>query len=290
MADAASLSAPLAAKHLSPALAWGAMALGLAISAALILLGPHIAMMAPVESEAGITALIYVAIFMPMVVIGLVFARIDGFSALRAGEATGRWAAAGLATGVIGLGLAATFAALAGSLIAGQGTALGASILLGVLLILFQTGSEELFFRGWLFKALDGRIGPWAAIGLSALLFTGFHILGGARTPMSLLNLLLGGIWFGLLAWRSGGLVAPLLAHFGWNATEELVAGLSPNPGSGVFGALMDWDLVGNPLWGGTEEGLNTSIGMAVVLVALILPLAWHPAAPAVTTPDPVPA
>lgn len=264
------------------------MVLGLTLSAVLILFGPALAMKAPIESEAGMTALIYAVIFAPMLLIGVAFAWIDGFSAFRIGEAPGRWAAIGLATGVVGLGLSAAFAALAGSLVAGPGAPLGGAILIGVLMILFQTGSEELFFRGWLFKALDGRIGVIAAIAVSSLLFTGFHILGGARTPMSLLNLLLGGVWFGLLAWRSEGLVAPLLAHFGWNATEELVAGLTPNPGSGVFGALMDWDLAGSPLWGGTEEGLNTSIGMAVVLVALIVPLVWRPEAAA--TAEPVPA
>lgn len=262
---------------------WALMAVGLTVSAVLILFGPALAMQAPVDSEAVMTALIYAVIFTPMALVGLLFARVEGFSAFRLGQAPGRWAVAGLVSGLAGLAIAAGLAALAGAVVAGQGAAAGGMILAGALLILFQTGSEELFFRGWLFKALEGRIGgsngAWAAIGLSALLFTSFHMLGGARTPMSLLNLLLGGLWFGLLAWRSGGLVAPLLAHFGWNASEELIAGLTPNPGSGVFGALMDWDLVGSPLWGGSEEGLNTSIGMAAVLIALIVPLAWRPAA-----------
>lgn len=268
-------------------LGWALMAVGLAVSALLILYGQHVALRAPIESEAGLTALIYGVIFTPMVLIGLLFAKLDGFSAIGTGEAPGRWAGIGAASGIFGLAAAIALAALAGTLVPGAGAALSAMILPGLLLVLFQTGSEELFFRGWLFKALDRRIGPAAAIALSALLFTGFHILGGSRTPMSLLNLMLGGLWFGLLAWRSGGLIAPLLAHFGWNATEDLVAGLVPNPGSSVFGALSDWDLVGHSLWGGSEEGLNTSIGMAVVLVALIVPLAWRPAPPAAAEPAP---
>lgn len=268
------------------------MAVGIAVSALLILFGQQIALQAPIESEEGLTALIYAVIFAPMAIIGLLSARFDGFSAIRAGEAPGRWAVIGLASGLLGLAATIALAALAGALVPGQGAVLGAMILPGLLLVLFQTGSEELFFRGWLLKALEGRVGQGtggaaAAIGLSALLFAGFHILGGARTPMSLLNLMLGGLWFGLLAWRSGGLVAPLLAHFAWNASEELIAGLTPNPGSGVFGALSDWDLVGNPLWGGSDEGLNTSIGMAAVLAALIVPLVWRSAAPAPETPAP---
>jgi membrane protease YdiL (CAAX protease family) len=165
-------------------------------------------------------------------------------------------------------------AALAGSLVSGTGGhAAPLALAAGVMVILFQTTSEEVFFRGWLLRALERRIGAIAAGGLSALLFAAFHVLGGARAPMSLGNLLLGGVWFGLLALRSGGLAAPVLAHFGWNASEELIAGLSPNPGTGSFGAIADWDLVGDPLWGGTEDGLNSSIGMACVLIALTLPL-----------------
>jgi hypothetical protein len=98
---------------------------------------------------------------------------------------------------------------------------------------------------------------------------------------MSLINLMAGGLWFGLLALRSGGLVAPLMAHFAWNAIEDLGFGLTPNPGAGPLGSLMNWDLLGQTLWGATEAGLNDSIGTTVVLTALILPLLRSKAAQA---------
>lgn len=271
--------------------------LGLAISALLILFAPGIVSKVAVRSEAGQTLLIYAVIFLPMAATGLAFARIEEFSALRVGDAPGRWAGIGMGAGMFGLAMTALLSAIAGSLVPGQAASAGAAgLLAGTGLILFQTGSEELFFRGWLLRAIEGRTNPVVALILSAVLFTVFHILGGSRAAMTLLNLFLGGVWFGLLAWRSGGLVAPLLAHFGWNATEELIAGLSPNPGIGSFGALHDWDLFGSPFWGGSEEGLNTSVGMSIVLVALIVPLAWRsgvrssaiaPAAPAPHRPGP---
>ncbi len=88
---------------------------------------------------------------------------------------------------------------------------------------------------------------------------------------MALVNLMLGGVLFGLLALRSGGLAAPVAAHFAWNATEDLGFGLVPNPGIGPLGALVDLDLAGPAHWGGSEEGLNTSVGMTVVLAALVV-------------------
>ena len=137
-----------------------------------------------------------------------------------------------------------------------------------------QSASEELFFRGWLQPVLARAWGPIAAIAITAVAFAALHVAGGARTPLTLLNLMLGGLLFGLLAWRSGGLAAPIAAHAGWNWSEAILFGLDPNPGAGGFGAVHDLDLLGPARWGGSPEGLNASIAMTFVLVALIVPLA----------------
>ena len=84
---------------------------------------------------------------------------------------------------------------------------------------------------------------------------------------------MLGGLWFGLLAVRSGGILAPMAAHFAWNASESIGFGLDPNPGVDDLGALANYDLVGLPIWGGSPEGLNASIAMTLVLAALVIPL-----------------
>ena len=140
-------------------------------------------------------------------------------------------------------------------------------------MILFQVAAEEVFFRGWIQPALSRKVGSIAGVALAALLFTGFHVTGGARAPLSLVNILLAGVLFGLLALRSGGILASIAAHFAWNASENLGLGLDPNPGIDIFGGLFDIDLAGAPTWGGNPEGLNASIGTVAVLVALILPL-----------------
>ena len=97
------------------------------------------------------------------------------------------------------------------------------------------------------------------------------------------MNLTLGGVLFGLLAWRSGGLGASIAAHAGWNWAETILFGLDPNPGTGGFGAIHDLDLVGAMRWGGSTEGLNASLAMTIVLAALILPLAATLVRPAAT-------
>ena len=98
---------------------------------------------------------------------------------------------------------------------------------------------------------------------------------------------MLAGTLFGMLALRTGGLAAPVAAHWAWNCTETLALGLSPNPGVGDFGALADLDMRGSALWGGSEYGLNGSIAATFVLVALITPLLlWRPLASAKPAPS----
>jgi membrane protease YdiL (CAAX protease family) len=147
-------------------------------------------------------------------------------------------------------------------------------IALGLAIALLGVLAEELLFRGWLQPALEDRVGPQWAVLLSAVAFSAFHLwAGGATDAISLANLLLGGLWFGLLAQRSGGLVAPIAAHLGWNVAEDIGFGLVPNPGVGELGALSNHQMVGPAIWGGSEEGINASIAMTLVLAALVIPL-----------------
>ena len=120
----------------------------------------------------------------------------------------------------------------------------------GTLLTLIGVLGEELLLRGLLQPLLVRTWGVAAGIVLSSLAFAAIHMVGGWGHPLSLLNILLAGLWFGLLAFRTGGLLAPILAHFGYNWAEELVFGASPNPGIGAFGAITDVDLVGPTIWG----------------------------------------
>lgn len=180
----------------------------------------------------------------------------------------------GAVLGAGGLLAAFAYAGISGAVVPGAGAAVQPGLLLvGLLATIVQAGGEELFFRGWIQRRLAADWSPVAGLLVTAIVFAALHLLGGARAPLSLLNLLLGGLWFGLLALRTGGIMAPAGAHILWNASEQLLLGLDPNPGVGSFGAVFDRDLVGRAIWGGSDEGLNASIAVTLVLIALILPL-----------------
>ena len=194
---------------------------------------------------------------------------------LRFGRATG--AGAGLAIGLLGFAVAFAIAAL-GAVSSLQPASLAVlPFLLGIVAILVQSAVEEVIFRGWIQPLLVRHIGRWGAVAVAAVAFGLLHILVGANTIISIVNICLAGALFGLLAWRTGGLFAPIAAHFAWNWAETVLFGLSPNPGVDVWGAVWNFDLSGSPLWSGGGEGMNASLAETFVLLALCLPLAlWR--------------
>lgn len=178
---------------------------------------------------------------------------------------------AAFAAGAAAVAVALLAAGAAGEARVHPGAMAAGAFTVGTLLILLGVTAEELLLRGLLQPVLVRAWGAWAGVSACALAFAAIHVAGGWQHPVSLLNIVLAGIWFGVLALRTGGLVAPILAHFAYNWTEELLFGASPNPGATSFGSAIDVDLFGSAIWGGSVEGLNASIAVSLLLVALIV-------------------
>lgn len=253
-----------------------------AICAGVLLFGPDAAEALRVrlpEAQATDMALVEtlftLLIFGGLILIGGLGALASGRNAFAMGRRPGLMLAAGLLVGLIGMLATTLYTSLAGTLSGGAPAISGVGLLLwGLALVVVQAGAEEVYFRGWVQPVLQARWGAAVAIAVSAFAFAALHFVGGARDPMSLLNLFLGGVMFGLVAARGGGIAGALGLHVAWNATEQLLVGLTPNPGIGSFGALADFELSGAALWGGSQEGLNASAAMTVVMLAITVPLA----------------
>lgn len=90
----------------------------------------------------------------------------------------------------------------------------GPAVLLTFQALAFITPmSEEIFFRGFIFRGLLPKMGPWGAITFSALVFSAFHLSLGVVVPIFITGFLLA--W---LYWRTGSLWAAIGAHAGQNA------------------------------------------------------------------------
>jgi len=228
---------------------------------------------APQRDPATVETVGSLVFFVPLAAAAMIGGALSGFNAARLGRRPGSAAALGAALGAVGVLAAAGYAWLAGTLQAAP-TMRGAAMLLwGSGLLLVETAAEEIYFRGWLQRALAERWRGPPAVLVAAVAFAALHVLGGTRDPVSVANLFVGGLLFGLLALRNGGIAAAVAAHFAWNWTEAIGLGLSPNPGLGAFGGLLNLELKGAALWGGSEEGLNGSLAMTLTLAALTVPL-----------------
>lgn len=182
--------------------------------------------------------------------------------------------AIGLPLGILGLFLSFAQAWVGGHVqLANGSVATGVTaLLIGSMMTLFEAAVEELFFRGWLQARLVSLIGRTGAVAAAAIAFSLLHIFGGARSSISLINIFLAGLFFGVLFLRTGSIFSSIGAHFGWNWAETMLFGLSPNPGAPVYGAIFNFDLVGSGRWGGSDEGMNAAVAVTLVLAALILP------------------
>ena len=270
---------------------WLALAVGIAAGAGWVPAAQKLSERITITDPGPATGLFDLLVFGPLIAIAVILGLLSRRPVLRAGTRPVLWTLAGLVCGIAAIAASTGFAWLSGGLRPAIQAAplVPALVVLSIALTVFQTGAEEVLFRGWLQPALITRIGVTGGLLGGALIFAAFHVIPGIPSWMSLVNLFLGGLWFGLLALRSGGILAPLAAHFAYNAIEDCGLGLVPNGGPngwvGPLGALRDFDLIGSPLWGSGPEGLNASLGLTAALVAMILPLLAPPAPRTVPAP-----
>ena len=252
---------------------------GIGLTALWLWRGPAIVVAwAALDTGAQADAIFTVLMFTPLLLVALVGGALTRVAVLAPGA---RWASAAARGAGLGLGsllLAAVYAALAGTVQRGTGGGVPLLLALGVLVVTMQAGIEEVLFRGWLQPLLARGMGEWAAVGVTAVVFALLHAIVGGIDGVSLLNLLLGGLLFGLLAARDRGIAGAVAAHVAYNAAEQLLLGLDPNPGTGSFGTVVDLDLVGPLRWGGSDVGLNASWATTcALLVILVLPaMRWR--------------
>ncbi|MFI9163372.1 lysostaphin resistance A-like protein [Kitasatospora aureofaciens] len=140
----------------------------------------------------------------------------------------------------------------------GFGSPTGAIGLIG-----FMAGAavtEELMFRGLLFRLVERGLGTYIALALSGTVFGAVHLLNKDAT-------LLGGV---AIAIEAGGMLAaayaatrslwlPIGLHFGWNFAESGIFGTEVS-GNGDTHGLLDASMSGAKLITGGEFGPEASV------------------------------
>ena len=131
--------------------------------------------------------------------------------------------------------------------------------------------SEELIFRGYLFKNVaEGIKGIYANYNLAALsgiiltslLFGLAHSQNPGFQSLGFVNIIIAGIFFGLIFWISGNLALSIGIHFGWNLSLGHLYGLNVSGGAFLSKMVTVFKTITNgPLnWTGGAFGPEGSL------------------------------
>lgn len=209
----------------------------------------------------------------------LVYARVVRWSERRAPvEVAAEGAGAAVAWGLlIGVALFAAvivnIAFLGDYRVTGWGSVAGAIGLLGFTAAAAVT--EELLFRGVLFRIVEERTGTWVALTLTGLLFGLSHLFNPHATLWGAIAIAVeagGMLGAAYIATRS--LWVPIGLHFGWNFAEGGIFGTSVS-GKNVTQGLLDGVTSGPSLITGGEFGPEASVYALLFCTGATIVFMW---------------
>ena len=125
--------------------------------------------------------------------------------------------------------------------------------------------SEEIFFRGILFRIINRRWNPWAALVISALIFGGLHIFNDNATLWSSIAIAIeAGSLLGAAYAYSKNLWLPIGIHWIWNYTQGNILGFPVSGGDNVTSVITP-EISGPQWFTGGSFGAEASVIAAVI-------------------------
>ncbi len=180
----------------------------------------------------------------------------------------------GLGAGFLVFSLAVGVAAILGVYrITGEGDASG---LLPALIgpAIFAAVSEELIFRGILFRWIEEFGGSWMALLLTSAFFGAAHLANPNASPIAAVGIAFeAGVMLGAAYMLTRSLWLPMGIHAAWNFTQGEIYDI-PVSGTKVHGLLVA-KLTGDPLLTGNGFGLEASLIAIVIATLFGLFLLW---------------
>ncbi|MFI5893947.1 lysostaphin resistance A-like protein [Actinoplanes sp. NPDC051513] len=168
----------------------------------------------------------------------------------------------------------ANIAFLGGYRVLGWGSLAGAVALFGFMAAAAVT--EELLFRGILFRIVEGRLGTWGALTLTSLLFGLSHLFNAHASLWGAIAIAIeAGGMLGAAYAATRSLWLPIGLHFGWNYAEGAIFGTEVS-GSNTPDGLLHGAMSGPTLLSGGEFGPEASLytvlaGMIATIVFMWL-------------------
>lgn len=149
-----------------------------------------------------------------------------------------------------------------------------ASFIMPFLLMLvawiIQGASEEIMLRGYMLPVLGVKVGPKFAICASSLIFSGLHLSNNGITPLSIVNLVLFGVFAAFYAIRNENLWGICALHSSWNFAQQNIFGTLVSGGAVYDSSLISTTYLENNLINGGTFGPEGGIMVTIVLVVAI--------------------
>ena len=135
-----------------------------------------------------------------------------------------------------------------------------------------QGMSEEVMLRGYLTVSLANRMPVWLSVAITSLLFAFMHGGNAGLTPLSLVNLVLFGIFAAVFMLRYDNIWGIGALHSAWNFCQGNIFGVAVS-GSNAGDTLLSFSVLEDaPRWiSGGEFGLEGSIVTTVVFGGMTL-------------------
>ncbi|MEU8610056.1 type II CAAX endopeptidase family protein [Actinoplanes sp. NPDC048791] len=135
--------------------------------------------------------------------------------------------------------------------------------------------TEELLFRGVLFRVIEERIGTWISLLLTGVVFGAMHLVNPDATLWGAAAIAIeAGFMLAACYAATRNLWVPIGLHFGWNFALGGISGAAVS-GNGESKGLLDATFSGSTLVTGGDFGPEGSLYTVAAGVALTVVFMW---------------
>ena len=140
---------------------------------------------------------------------------------------------------------------------------------------ILQGGTEELVTRGWLFPAVSDKSNIFIGILISSALFGALHLFNPGVTVLSIVNIILDGIFACFLMLKYDNMWVLAGMHGAWNFVQGNIYGIQVS-GQGASTSILNYSSQSSvDLLSGGAFGAEGSIFATIVLIGCIAYLYW---------------
>lgn len=140
---------------------------------------------------------------------------------------------------------------------------------------ILQGGTEELVTRGWLFPAVSAKSNIFIGILISSALFGALHLFNPGVTILSIVNIVLDGIFACFLMLKYDNMWVLAGMHGAWNFVQGNIYGIQVS-GQGASASILNYSSQSSvDFLSGGAFGAEGSIFASIVLIGCIAYLYW---------------